>query len=332
MTMNKPNQILAAVLAVQIALVAVVFWPRPAASGNSGPLWTDFKTADVTSLTISDAEGHKVALAKSGDAWVLPEADDYPADSTKVTPLLEKIEKVKTNRLVTQTEASHSRLKVASDDFNSLLEIKLKDDATYQLYVGSSAGASATHIRADDQPEVYLTGDLTSFDASAQVSTWIDTLYFTVPQTATTSLTLENANGTFEFIKDGEKWTMKGLAADETFNENNFTGLFSQATGLRMTEPIGKNEEASFALAKPQAVITLKTHSTGSEQAADKTYTLRVGAKNDEDNTYVVSSSESPYFVRVSEGVVQTFIEKKRDDFLQLPPTPEAGADSSQPQ
>ena len=322
--MNKPNQILAAVLAVQIALVAAVFWPRPAASGNSGPLWADFKTADVTSLTISDAEGHKVALAKNGDAWVLPEADDYPADSTKVTPLLEKIEKVKTNRLVTQTEASHSRLKVASDDFNSLLEIKLKDDASHQLYVGSSAGASATHVRADDQPEVYLTGDLTSFDASAQASAWIDTLYFTVPQTATTSLTLENANGTFEFTKDGEKWTMKGLAADETFNENNFTSLFSQASGIRMTEPIGKKEEASFGLDKPQAVITLKT--------ADKTYTLSIGAKNEEDSTYVVSSSASPYFVRVSEGVVQTFIEKKRDDFLQLPPTPESGTDSSQPQ
>ena len=324
MTISKPNQILAAVLAVQIALVAAVFWPRPAASGNSGPLWADFKAADVTSLTISDAEDHKVTLAKSGEAWVLPEADDYPADSTKVTPLLEKIEKVKTNRLVTQTEASHPRLKVASDDFNSLLEIKLKDDATHQLYVGSSTGASATHIRADDQSEVYLTGDLTSFDASAQASAWVDTLYFTIPQTATTSLTLENANGAFEFTKDGEKWTMKGLAAGETFNENNFTSLFSQASELRMTEPIGKKEVASFGLDKPQAVITLKT--------ADKTYTLSIGARNEEDSTYVVSSSESPYFVRVSEGVVQSFIEKKRDDFLQLPPTPESGTDSSQPQ
>jgi hypothetical protein len=321
MTMNKPNQILAVALVVQIALAAFVLWPKPAASGSSSPLWPNFKAADVTSLTLSSSTGDKVTLAKNGDNWVLPEADDFPADATKVTPLLEKIEKVKTNRLVTQTEGSQARLKVAANDFNNLVEVKLKDGSSHKLYLGSSAGASATHVRADDHPEVYLTGELSSYDASPLPSTWINPLYFTVPQTATTGLTLENANGTFEFEKEGEKWTMQGLTADETFNENNFTSLFSQATGINMLKPVGKTEDASFGLDKPQAVVTLKT--------ADKTYTLSVGAKDDKDNTYVVKSSESPYYVRVNEGIVQNFIEKKRDDFLQAPPTAEPTAEAT---
>lgn len=316
--MSRLNQILAVVLVVQVALMAFVFWPRAAASANSGPLLPTYKAVDVTNLTISDSQGNKLTLTKSGDKWVLPEADDYPVDSTKVTPLLDKIEKIKTNRLVTQTEASHSRLKVAASDFNSLVDIKLKDGTSHKLYVGSSAGAGATHVRADDQSEVYLAGDITSFDASPQAGAWVDTLYFTVPQTATTSLTLENANGKFEFSKNGEKWTMAGLAPKETFNENNFTNLFSQATGIRLTKPLGKKEDAAYGLSKPQAVITLK--------AADKTYTVSIGAKDDKDNTYVVKSSESPYYVRVSEGLVKPFIEKKRADFLQAPPTAEPGA------
>jgi hypothetical protein len=324
MSLNKPNQILTVILVAQLALAAFILWPRQAVSGSSGPLLPNFKAADVTGLTISDAEDNKLTLTKNGEAWVLAEAGDYPADSTKVTPLLEKIEKIKTNRLVTQTEASHPRLKVAADDFNSLLEITLTDNTTHKLYVGSSAGASATHVRADDQPEVYLTGDLTSFDANAQASAWIDTLYFTVPQTATTSLTLENANGTFEFVKEGETWTLAGLADDETFNENNFTTLLSQASGVRMTEPIGKEEEAAFGLDEPLATVTLET--------ADKTYALSIGAKDDEDSTYVVKSSESPYYVRVAEFTAQSFSDKKREDFLQAPPTAEPDADSSQPQ
>ncbi|MCL4298310.1 MAG: DUF4340 domain-containing protein [Anaerolineae bacterium] len=319
--MSRFNQILAVILVAQIALAAFVLWPRAAASSGGGPLLPDYKAADVTGLTLSDSEGNKLALAKSGDNWVLPEADDYPVDSAKVTPLLDKIEKIRTNRLVTQTEGSHSRLKVAAGDFTSLVEIQLKDGASHKLYIGSSAGAAATHVRADDRPEVYLAGDINSFEASPQAGSWVDTLYFTVPQTATTSLTLENANGTFEFTKDGEQWTMPGLAGDETFNENNFTSLFSQASGIRMTRPLGKTEDPAYGLDKPQAVLTLKT--------ADKTYTLSIGTKDETDNTYVVKSSESPYYVRVSEGLVNTFLEKKRDDFLQAPPTAEPTAEAT---
>ncbi|GIK40690.1 MAG: hypothetical protein BroJett011_45230 [Chloroflexota bacterium] len=319
--MSRFNQILAVILVAQIALAAFVLWPRAAASSGGGPLLPDYKAADVTGLTLSDSEGNRLALAKNGDNWVLPEADDYPVDSAKVTPLLDKIEKIRTNRLVTQTEGSHSRLKVAANDFNSLVEIQLKDGSSHKLYIGSSAGAAATHVRADDNPEVYLAGDINSFEASPQAGSWVDTLYFTVPQTATTSLTLENANGTFEFTKEGEQWTMPGLAGDETFNENNFTSLFSQASGIRLTKPLGKTEDPAYGLDKPQAVITLKT--------ADKTYTLSIGAKDDTDNTYVVKSSESPYYVRVSEGLVNTFLEKKRADFLQAPPTAEPGAEAT---
>lgn len=319
--MSKLNQILAITLVVQVALAAFVFWPRPAASSGGGPLLPDYKAADVTSLTISNNEGKKLVLAKNGENWVLPEAGDFPADAAKITPLLDKIEKVRTNRLVTQTEGSHARLKVAAADFNSLLDIGLKEGASHKLYVGSSAGASATHVRADDQPEVYLTGDLTSFDANVQASGWINTLYFTVPQTATTGLTLENANGTFEFVKEGEKWTFKGLKAGEIFNETNFTTLLSQASSINMSEPLGQTEEAAYGLDKPLATVTLKT--------ADKTYTLTVGAKSDEDNSYVVKSSESPYYVRIAEFTGQNFTDKKRDDFLQPPPTAEPGAEAT---
>jgi YD repeat-containing protein len=330
--MNRQNQILAAILVAQIALVAAIFWPRTVASETAGGLLVkDVSPTDVVAMTISDADGNRIALAKDGEDWVLPEAGDYPAKADSITPFLEKLAGIQTNRLVTQTEASHKRLKVAQDDFERLVEFTLADGSTNQLYVGSSAGASATHVRVDSQEEVYLTGELSSFDANTAASAWIDTLYFTVPTTATVALTLENENGTFEFENDGGTWTMAGLDEDEVFDETTLTTLINQATSVRMTEPIGTEEQASFGLDNPAAVVTLETGSTDSGQADDKTYTLRIGAKDEEDNSYVLSSSESPYYVRISEFTANNFIQKTRDDFLAAPPTsePEAGATDS---
>jgi hypothetical protein len=65
---------------------------------------------------------------------------------------------------------------------------------------------------------------------------------------------------------------------------------------------------------EPNAVVTVET--------GEKTITLRVGAKEPDANRYVVISSESPYYVRVYEYSVRDLVEKTRDDFLQLPPTP----------
>ena len=83
--------------------------------------------------------------------------------------------------------------------------------------------------------------------------------------------------------------------------------------------PLGKMEQDAYGLKAPSAVITVKTR----DQAGTiKTSTLRVGAKDEKDSSFVVISSESPYYVRVAGYAVQNFVEKARDYFLQLPPTP----------
>jgi len=109
------------------------------------------------------------------------------------------------------------------------------------------------------------------------------------------------------------------LAADETLNENNVTGLAGRVASLRMLGPLGKTERDDYGLKEPNAVVTVETRDG---EGNTKAYTIRVGAKSDEDNSYVVSSSESLYYVRVSEYTVKDFVERTRDGFLELPPTP----------
>ena len=53
-----------------------------------------------------------------------------------------------------------------------------------------------------------------------------------------------------------------------------------------------------------------------------KTVTLTIGAQDPDDKTYVLKSSESAFYVRVSEYTVINMVEQGRDHYLQLPPTP----------
>ncbi len=327
---TRRNQILAGILALQIVIAIVIFWPRGAASGSqAASLLADFKAEEVIGLTITDRDHNTVELAKSGQDWVLPQRDNYPVVSSRVADLLAKLEKIRTNRLIAQTEGSHRQLQVAADDFNRKIEIKMKDGDIRTVYLGTSGGGSATHVRAADQKEVYLTGEVLSWDVGATESSWVETLFFTVPQTATLGITLQNAQGTFEFERpNGEsEWTMKGLAPDEKLEQSDVQDLLLQVTSVRMLGPLGKSEQVRYGIDKPQAVITLRTK----EGDQEKRYTLTIGAKLEEEQKspdeekryyYVLRSSESPYFVRVSEFFGNNLVNKKRADFLPEPPTP----------
>jgi len=327
--MKRHNQILAAVLVVQIILSVVVFWPRSAASAEREPLFPDLEADDIVALTITEPEGKSVTLQQVEEDWILPDADDYPAQASKVTPLLEKIVGLTTGRLVTRTDASHKRLQVATDDFARRIDFETTDGETHSLYLGSSPSYGAIHFRVEGQSEVYLASDINTYEVGATAASWVDTTYLNIPQGDVTAVTLENRNGQFAFVKEGAgeegggNWTMEGLAADEMLDGGKVDALLRQAGLVNLIEPLGKEDQPEYGMDEPGAVVTLST--------GEKTVTLRVGAKDPDDNSYVVTSSESPYYVRVAEYSVKELVENAREDFLRQEPTPtpEANLDES---
>jgi hypothetical protein len=108
---------------------------------------------------------------------------------------------------------------------------------------------------------------------------------------------------------------MKGLAQDEEFDQITFDPLLGQVTSVRLVEPIGREAEDWFELDPASALVTLET-----DDGQD--YTLRLGAKDEEDKNYVAKWSESPYYVWVAEYTATSLLDKMRDDFIKLPPTP----------
>lgn len=314
--MNKLNRILAGLLALQLVVAAVVLWPRPAASGESAGLLPGVEEGDIVALTIADANDRAITLARVDGNWVLPEAGDYPAEAEAVTTLVTKIVGLRADRLVTQTSASHKRLKVAEDDFERRIDVHLADGTRQRLYVGNSPSWQTAHVRADGRDEVYLSGELTAQDAGAEATAWVDTLYLSLPREQVVRVIIENAQGTLVLEKEGDAWTLDGLASDETLDEATVNGLLTRVTSVSLLEPLGKDQAAAYGLDDPLAVVTVYTDDGNS-------HVLRVGAQDPGDKTYVVASSGSDYYVRVREFAVQNLVEYGRQDLLVPPPTPE---------
>jgi hypothetical protein len=318
--MTRLNQLLLGLLVVQLILAAVVFWPRGAGGEEGALLLPGLQADQVVALTVTGSDGEGVKLARTEGQWVLPEAGDYPVLEEKVNTLLKAAAELQAERRVTETSGSHARLQVANDEFNRRVEVELADGTRHVLYLGSSPSYGALHVRAEGQDDVYLTSALTADDAGIDAASWVDPTYFSVPADGVVALTLENANGTFRFAKQGEAWTMDGVSGDESFDPSRFQTVLSRATSVSLTDPLGSEELPEYGLDAPAAIVRIET---GGD--APKTYVLTVGAQDAADKSYVVKSSESPYYVRVSQYAVDDLVTRTREGFLAATPTPLPG-------
>jgi hypothetical protein len=321
--MTRLQRILIGILVAQMALAAFVFWPRPSKVSAGKLLLNDIKADDITSLIIRDDKGASIKLARQapGQPWTLPEAGDYPAEATKVSPVLTKLAALTTDRLVAQTPGSHKQLQVAADAFQRRIDLSTAGGATRTLFLGTPAGGQASHVRVDGQNDVYVAGDLASWQLNADPASWIDTAYVKVSPADVVGFALANANGHFSFSKDANSaWQMDGLTASEKLDPNQLTAVVNRLAALRMARPLGTAESADYGMAKPVALVTLKVKSGD----ATKELSVAVGGKDPTDGAYTVKSSDSPYFVKVTESDVRDLVEKKREGFLvvSLTPTP----------
>jgi hypothetical protein len=318
--MNKQNQILAAILVVQIVILAVVYWPGTSVAEGQR-LFEGLEVDQIVKLGIRGLGDEQIQMARGADGWVLPEAGDYPIQAGKVEAFLEKMLSVRADRLVTGTRDSHKRLQVTDEEFERLIEFELEDGTQHKLFLGSSPRFQVIHVRADDQDEVYLALGLSASDAGSGVSNWIDTTYFSVPQDELVAITLENGNGRFEFEKDeAGNWTMINLPAGETLLENNVRSLATRVSLLRMQRPLGREEKEAYGLDDPNARFTLLTRDdAGNEQ----THIVRIGALLEGEQGFVVKSAASPYYVLMAEFTVKDLVERTMQDFIAVPETEE---------
>lgn len=320
--MNHFQRILVGLLVAQLAIITFVFWPRPVASSSGAPLLGELKASDIAGMTITDNKGVSTKLVKQGESWIAADAAGYPADAAKITPLLAKLVAIKAGQPVATTAASFAQLEVADNKFQRKIDLAKPDGSTQTVYLGSAAGRSV-HARLGGKNEVYVANDLATYEADADLLSWINPVYLNVSAADLTALVLKNRNGEFSLTKDPQgQWQLAGLGSGEAIDANKMSALVTAATSVRMTKPLGKTEDAAWGLKEPLAVVTMQVKSGDNT----RTVTLVVGAQDATDQSYVVKSSESEYYARVADYAVQELVSRDQAGFLAPTPTPVATA------
>ena len=317
--MNRLQKILTGLLIVQIGLAGFILWPKSRAGGDISPLLENFDPRSVLSLVIEDNEGSLVELSRAGDSWLLSSGGNYPADGSKITPILENLAKVQTGRLVTRTDASHAPLSVAEQDFLRKITLLMLDGEKWEVFVGTTAGGNTSHVRRGDSREVFLASDLSYFSLSPQASNWIDPLYLNYSDRTLNEIVLENAQGTFRFEKnESGDWEYLDLPVGEEFAENNLKTLENSLKSLRMVQPLGEEQKPEYGLENPLARVEFSFDADGTT----RTIELLIGDRPEGINgNYVIKSSESSFYVTASPGTVGTMVNRAGEDFLIPRPT-----------
>jgi hypothetical protein len=323
--MSRGNQILTAILVVQLVLIVFSFWSRSVENVDSEPLLGEIDIERVSRITVHDLTEGQLQLSKVSGTWVLPNADDFPCEADVVSNLLNRLATLQGDRIVTETKASHQRLQVAEDNYVRLVEFMEEDGTTYGLYIGSSPSYGSIHVRVRGQDPVYLVSGLSSAEVSVQAANWIDTGYLMLRQDQVIYMSLENGYGQYDFARSSaqDDWTMAGLAADETLEQSAVTSLLNQVSSVRMVRPLGRQRQQEYGLDDPSAVLVIHMRDENGELSE---YELYVGAQGKEDGTFVVKSSESPYYVEIAAYIAEGWLARTKEDFLELPPTPTAEA------
>jgi len=272
---NKKLVLLTALLALQVGLV-LLFRMQTQPTTDDANVLLSFEPSQVNRITISDGD-LEVSLTRTEDGW---QAGEYPADTAKVTAMLEKLAGLDTQWPVATTPASAVRFEVAQDNFQRRVVLDGVADVPV-LYLGTSPGFQKVHGRRADSDSIYSIG-LSNFELPVGVDGWLNKKMFALDQ-APTSIRLTPADAdqaAQNLVKTETGWLYNSVAADTavaTTYSNRFTTL--QIVGVIEQAPENLVEQAriDFHNDAEQKQVTIS----------------RVG---DSDDYYISSAGEPPFF------------------------------------
>ena len=303
--------VLAAVLLAQAASLLLTRLPGREQVPES--LLAGLQADAVTGVEIEDgADGH-VVMAREGDGWVLSDAGGYPADGTRIADLLDRLAAARRDRLVARTEAGRLELRVAPDGFERRVRIDAGPER-YLLYIGTTAGTGAGHVRVDGEDEVWTVDGVAPWQVAADRADWVDPVYLRVESDRVAAFELVNAAGRFRFERSDGGWTSPVPGAGEVLDQDRVTAFVDRVSTLRMRRPLGTEPPGDYGLAERAAVVRLALSPDGDGEA--RTLELLILAGGDDDYDYVVKSSDSEYYVEVPSFTLADLVDAGRSTFV----------------
>lgn len=216
--------VLAGLLAVQLVIVAAVWGLRSTASDDPDAFLT-FDVDSVDTLLVADAQS-SVELSKGTSGWRLPE--DLPADSDKVTEVLEKLADASGGWPVATTASAAERFEVTEEKFQRHIVASAGDEVIADVFLGTSPSFRKVHARHADGGPVHAI-NFSNYEAGTGVSTWLDKSLLR-PEGDVQAF---ERVGAFALTKSEEGWTANDGAELDQSEVDTLVGRF---TGLNVLD------------------------------------------------------------------------------------------------
>lgn len=195
---TKRLPILGAVLVVQAALVAGLYWQQDETVATVNEPLLAIQTDNVNHLIIAGEQ--TVNLRKEGQRWQL--ANGLPVDGARVESLIQKLADLKTAWPVATSADAAERFEVTDEHYQRKISLFNGDDALATVLFGSSPGFNQAHTRIPSSDAVYAL-KFSIYDAPTQVDSWLDTTLMR-PSGEVMAIT----TGEFTVAKENGAWPM----------------------------------------------------------------------------------------------------------------------------
>lgn len=277
--MNRLFRILTLVLATQLLLIAVVYWPTDnVAEGTANSPLLELATGNIDRIIIADGTSNLV-LARDGESWNLPEYHGLPADPSKLDRSLHDLPALPRGWPLASSSSAATRFEVADNNFQRQVEYFSEGESGGSLLLGTSPGFRKVHTRIVGDEAVYAV-EFNAFDLPANAAEWLDKTLLQLPD-------VQAVQGLdYRIVETSDGWQAQSGQSPAQVEVDK---LVNALTSLRVIAAADIATAAIFD--EMQAPPTLSVESsTGS-------FELRLFAIED---TYYVQRSDIPLYFNLS--------------------------------
>jgi hypothetical protein len=303
MALSRDKQIgVALVVLVGLGSAAYFQQKKDAEVGTQAKAGGDLPTLsgpeDLDKISITNADKGEFVLAKEGDKWMLQKPVHALANQNNVKQLIDNLKELKATELVSSSATDEKKRGYDLDTAHAVHVQAWKGAEQKVDDIFGKTGSRGEMVMVGDKPAVYAAKGFSVSLYNREQKGWRDTEVFKFDDGNATSVTIENANGTFSFTK-GDKWagSFKGAPIDH-FDDAKVGQLVTAYKSLQADDFGDGKAPAETGLDKPAATVTIALKDNAGK------YVLHVG-KSATPTSYYAQKDGDQTVVTVSKGAAE---------------------------
>ena len=219
-------------------------------------VFSDMKTDNIKTVRITKAKSDAVTLCKGENTWTVENLHNYPADTTKLSDLLQEVANLRIIQNVQLASHAYEKLDLLpldSTDTNNTAEIQFFDGENkllYSLLVGKKRFATnpkdrkqiviGRYVRVPSQKKIIFTDELFN-EVNFSANDWLYDPDISINNIKAVALA-KNAKTEWVLTRESEKenFTFKEASVDQVPNAQKVTAITNSLNSLKFNSVANK--------------------------------------------------------------------------------------------